>query len=71
MERGNTKHGPMRDQKMAHETQGMVRGSPRTLKSGASPNPSATPSRRSAAATARTRARPGGTWNCATNSPAS
>jgi hypothetical protein len=28
MERGNTKHGPVRDQEMAHETQGMVRGYP-------------------------------------------
>jgi hypothetical protein len=26
MERGNTKHGPAHDQKMAHETQGLVRG---------------------------------------------
>ena len=28
MERGNTKHGPVHDQEMAHETEGMVRGSP-------------------------------------------
>ncbi len=27
MERGNTKHGPARDREMAHETEGMVRGS--------------------------------------------
>jgi uncharacterized protein DUF2795 len=27
MERGNTKHGPAHDQEMAHETEGMVRGS--------------------------------------------
>lgn len=27
MERGNTKHGPVHDQQMAHETEGMVRGS--------------------------------------------
>ncbi len=27
MERGNTKHGPVHDQEMAKETQGMVRGS--------------------------------------------
>lgn len=26
MERGNTKHGPIRDDEMAHETRGMVRG---------------------------------------------
>lgn len=26
MERGNTKHGPARDQEMAHETQGLVKG---------------------------------------------
>jgi hypothetical protein len=26
MERGNTKHGPARDEELAHETQGMVRG---------------------------------------------
>ena len=26
MERGNTKHGPIRDDEMAHEIQGMVRG---------------------------------------------
>jgi hypothetical protein len=26
MERGNTKHGPVHDQEMAHETQGVVRG---------------------------------------------
>jgi len=29
MERGNTKHGPAHDQEMAHETQGLVRGSAR------------------------------------------
>jgi len=29
MERGNTKHGPIRDDEMAHETQGMVRGAAR------------------------------------------
>jgi hypothetical protein len=28
MERGNTKHGPLQDDKLARETQGMVRGSP-------------------------------------------
>jgi hypothetical protein len=28
MERGNTKHGPVHDEEMAHETEGMVRGSP-------------------------------------------
>lgn len=28
MERGNTKHGPLHDEEMAHETQGMTRGSP-------------------------------------------
>jgi hypothetical protein len=28
MERGNTKHGPVRDQEMAHETEGVVRGAP-------------------------------------------
>lgn len=28
MERGNTKHGPARDEEMAHETQAMVRGQP-------------------------------------------
>jgi hypothetical protein len=27
MERGNTKHGPAHDEQMAHETEGMVRGS--------------------------------------------
>lgn len=27
MERGNTKHGPAQDEQMAHETEGMVRGS--------------------------------------------
>lgn len=27
MERGNTKHGPVHDQEMAHETEGMARGS--------------------------------------------
>jgi hypothetical protein len=27
MERGNTKHGPAHDQEMAHEIEGMVRGS--------------------------------------------
>jgi hypothetical protein len=27
MERGNTKHGPAHDEEMAHETEGMVRGS--------------------------------------------
>jgi hypothetical protein len=27
MERGNTKHGPVHDQEMAHETEGLVRGS--------------------------------------------
>jgi hypothetical protein len=26
MERGNTKHGPVHDQEMAHETEGLVRG---------------------------------------------
>jgi hypothetical protein len=26
MERGNTKHGPVHDQEMAHEAQGLVRG---------------------------------------------
>jgi hypothetical protein len=26
MERGNTKHGPVHDQEMAHETQGLVQG---------------------------------------------
>jgi hypothetical protein len=29
MERGNTKHGPTRDRKMAHEIERMVRGVPR------------------------------------------
>ena len=29
MERGNTKHGPTRDQEMAHETERMVRGVPK------------------------------------------
>lgn len=29
MERGNTKHGPAHDEQMAHETEGMVRGSAR------------------------------------------
>jgi hypothetical protein len=28
MERGNTKHGPLQDDKLARETQGMVRGAP-------------------------------------------
>ena len=28
MERGNTKHGPLQDDKLARETQGMVRGTP-------------------------------------------
>lgn len=28
MERGNTKHGPAHDQKMAHEADGIVRGAP-------------------------------------------
>jgi hypothetical protein len=28
MERGNTKHGPLQDDKLARQTQGMVRGSP-------------------------------------------
>jgi len=28
MERGNTKHGPLHDDEMAHETKGMVRGTP-------------------------------------------
>ena len=28
MERGNTKHGPLHDEQMAHETEGMVRGAP-------------------------------------------
>jgi hypothetical protein len=30
MERGNTKHGPLRDDELAHETEGMVRGGPQT-----------------------------------------
>jgi hypothetical protein len=29
MERGNTKHGPLQDDNLAHETQGMVRGAPK------------------------------------------
>ncbi len=29
MERGNTKHGPVQDEEMAHETERMVRGVPR------------------------------------------
>jgi hypothetical protein len=29
MQRGNTKHGPVHDQEMAHETQRMVRGAPK------------------------------------------
>ena len=29
MERGNTKHGPVHDQEMAHETERMVRGVPK------------------------------------------
>ncbi len=29
MERGNSKHGPVRDEELAHETQGMVRGYPK------------------------------------------
>ena len=28
MERGNTKHGPVRDDELAHETEGMVRAEP-------------------------------------------
>jgi hypothetical protein len=28
MERRSTKHGPLRDQQMAHETEGLVRGAP-------------------------------------------
>jgi hypothetical protein len=28
MERGNTKHGPLQDDKLARQTQGMVRGAP-------------------------------------------
>lgn len=28
MERGNTKHGPLQDEQLAHETEGMVRGGP-------------------------------------------
>lgn len=28
MERGNTKHGPLHDEELAHETEGMVRGQP-------------------------------------------
>ena len=28
MERGNTKHGPVRDEELAHETEGMVRADP-------------------------------------------
>ena len=28
MERGNTKHGPLRDEELAHETEGMVRATP-------------------------------------------
>ncbi len=28
MERGNTKHGPVHDEEMAHETEGMVHGAP-------------------------------------------
>ena len=28
MERGNTKHGPLRDDELAHETEGMIRGEP-------------------------------------------
>jgi hypothetical protein len=28
MERGNTKHGPIQDEQLAHETEGMVRGTP-------------------------------------------
>lgn len=28
MERGNTKHGPVHDEEMAHETEGMARGAP-------------------------------------------
>ena len=28
MERGNTKHGPLHDEELAHETEGMVRGAP-------------------------------------------
>jgi hypothetical protein len=28
MERGNTKHGPLRDEELAHETEGMVRADP-------------------------------------------
>ena len=30
MERGNTKHGPLRDEQLAQETEGMVRGGPQT-----------------------------------------
>jgi hypothetical protein len=28
MERGNTKHGPLRDEELAHETEPMLRGAP-------------------------------------------
>jgi hypothetical protein len=28
MERGNTKHGPIQDEQLAHEAEGMVRGTP-------------------------------------------
>lgn len=28
MERGNTKHGPLQDEQLAHETEGMVRADP-------------------------------------------
>jgi hypothetical protein len=28
MERGNTKHGPLHDEEMAHETESMLRGAP-------------------------------------------
>jgi len=34
MERGNTKHGRVQDEKMAHETEGMVRGVPKPAHAG-------------------------------------
>jgi Protein of unknown function (DUF2795) len=39
MERGNTKHGPVHDQQMAHEAAGIVRGAPQQAEEWRQPEP--------------------------------